>query len=489
MTDIFAQYINLSWVYGVFSAAYAITILSVVGVIVSENRNPVRSLAWVTVLLALPAVGLVFYIVFGRNIKNKRIISRRNRRRLLKNHPVKKPNYNSLPHSNETVQLIKLANALSGATYHEENDALIFTDGAEKMNSLLADIASARSHINIQYYIIADDSVGRALSEALCERARAGVKVRVIYDHVGSFSVAGKFFKTMREAGVEVYPFFRVTFPLFGSRLNWRNHRKICIIDGRLGYIGGMNVAGRYIDGGKRFPMWRDLHMRVTGSAVASLQYSFAIDWVYMGQPLFETIDPTETSAPTATPPDRPGHLAMQLVTAGPTGQWSNIALMFLKAISQARKCIYIQTPYFLPTDALLSALQAAALAGVDVRIMMPRRSDSDMLRLASNSYIKECLQAGIKIYLYEKGMLHSKGMIVDDEFSTIGSTNFDFRSVEHNFESNMMVYSREFNQQMKQIFLDDMKSCRRVTAKGWRQRSPLQKSLESIMRLFAPIL
>lgn len=492
MTDFLSQYINLTWIYWFLTVAYAVTIISIVGVIISENRNPVKSLAWVTVLLALPALGLILYVVFGRNIKNKRVISRRNRRRLRRRESIRKIDFNRLPHNASTNTLVRLAYTLTGAMYYRDNQAVIYNNGADKMEALLADISRARKFINIQYYILADDKTGNRLKNALIEKARSGVAVRVIYDHVGSFKVKRRFFKEMQREGIMAYPFFKVTFPGLGSRINWRNHRKICIIDGTVGYIGGMNIADRYVNGGD-FSLWRDLHIRVTGQAVRSLQYSFAVDWNYMGQPLLDD-DPADGRDPAddrTAPPCGEAIPAggMQLLTAGPTGQWSNIAFMLQKAISIARKRIYIQTPYFVPTDALLNALQVSALSGVDVRIMMPRRGDSDMLRWASSSYIKECLQAGIKIYLFEAGMLHSKAMLVDDEFATVGSTNFDFRSVEHNFESNMFVYSGEFNARLAEIFLDDQTRSHRVTAGEWRRRPMGQKILESIMRLFAPIL
>lgn len=483
MTAFLEQYINLTWIYWFLTVAYAITIISIIGVILSENRNPVKSLAWVTVLIALPAVGLILYIVFGRNIKNTSIISRRNRRRLRRNEKRHKINYKNLSHSTGSNTLVELSHNMAGAVYHPVNRATLYNNGADMMNALLEDIRKATRYINIQYYIISDDNTGHRLSDALIERAQAGVKVRVIYDHVGSFRVKRAFFKRMRDAGIEVYPFFKVTFPSLGSRINWRNHRKIAILDGRVGYIGGMNIADRYITGGN-FPLWRDLHLRIEGDSVSALQNSFAIDWNYMGNELLEQDIANHDIDRTS-----PDNLGMQLVTAGPTGQWSNIAFVLLRAISQAQKCIYIQTPYFIPTEGLLHALQTAALSRIDVRIMMPMRSDSDMLRWASNSYIRQCLQAGIKIYLFKPGMLHSKAMLVDEDFSTIGSTNFDFRSVEHNFESNMLIYSREFNYRLRQQFLDDQAQCHRVTMPEWKSRPLIQKVLESVMRLLSPIL
>ncbi len=471
----------MAWVWWILNILYALTILGIIAVVVSENRNPVKSLAWVTVLLVVPVVGLVLYIVFGRNIQNKRIISRRNRRKLRRLGAGGGTDPAKIEDAGAVMPQINLAYALCGSHYYEGNDVGIFDNGQEKFDALLADIAAARSYINMQYYIIVNDNIGIRVMEALMERARAGVKVRLIYDHVGSFKLSNRYLRRLKEAGVEAYPFFKVVFPPFGTRINWRNHRKIVVIDGKVGYIGGMNVADRYVDGGKLFDVWRDLHLRVEGPAVFALQQSFAVDWNFMGQPLLE-------EGPLATAVK--GHsVGMQLVTGGPTTQWLNMTLVFQQAISRARKCIYIQTPYFIPSEGLVHALQVAALSKVDVRLMIPRRSDSDMLRWASFSYVQECLRAGIKVYLYEKGMLHSKAIIIDDDFCTVGSTNFDFRSFEHNFEANMLIYSTDFNARMKALFVRDMRDSRRVTSSAWRHRPWREKALESVMRLFSPIL
>ena len=435
------------WVGWTLTAIYVLSIIITIGVILAENRNPVKSLAWVTVLVFFPAVGVVLYIFFGRSIKNTRMISRRNRRRLKRQLHSRPVDLNKLDFSRETIHEARLAHSLTSAGFFP------------------------------------DDKIGTRIRDILIERARAGVKVRVIYDHVGSMHTSSRFFRRMKEAGIEVYPFFRVTFRVLGTRINWRNHRKLCVIDGRVGYIGGMNIADRYIDGGRHFNEWRDTHLRVVGPAVAVLQGSFAIDWNFMGRPLIA--DPL----PEWDPEHTPGHVGIQLVTSGPTSQWSNVEFMFHKAIASAKRRIFIQTPYFLPTEGLLKALQTAALSGVDVRIMLPRRSDSAMLRYASFSFITECLRAGIKIYLFEPGMLHAKNIVIDDELSSVGSTNFDFRSFEHNFEANMFLYSKEFNRRLADIFLADQRRSRRVLPAVWYRRPRAHKAAESILRLLSPIL
>ncbi len=480
------HYFTLNLLYTLLWVIYACSIIGVIGVILSENRSPVKSLAWVTVLLLLPAVGLVLYVFFGRNIRNTSRMSRRLKRRLRRRQNVRRFDPSELSCSPANVRNIRLAHSLTGAHLHAGNDARIFTDGKSKFDALLADIAAAESYIHLQYYIFNDDDIGRRVADALIERAKAGVKVRVIYDHVGSYSVKSRFFGRMRRAGIEAYPFFKVTFPPFGTRINWRNHRKLVVIDGAVGYIGGMNIADRYITGGK-FDRWVDMHLRVTGPVVTALDSSFLLDWAFMGKKLPPQADDTPDNKSITLPPR--GNMEMQLLTSGPIEQWPNISLLFHKAIAGAMRRVYIVTPYFLPNESLLRALETVALAKVDVRVIMPRRSDSDMLRWASNSYISECLKAGIKIYFYNPGMLHAKAIIVDDEFATVGSTNFDFRSFEHNFESNMFVYSREFNAAVATHIEALMRESTRVTPRQWDSRPRRDKMLESVMRLFAPIL
>jgi len=472
----------MTWVYWTLIAIYFLTIIAIIGVVLSENRNPVKSLAWITVLLMFPAGGIVLYLFFGRSIKNKRMISRRQRRKLL--HDSSYGTESSQVPDNFTPehhQQIELGRSLAQAPFYAGNDIAIYHHAAEKFEALLADIAMARRFIHMQYYIIEDDVIGTRVADALIERARNGVKVKVIYDHIGCLSVKSRFFSRLREAGVEVYPFFKVAFPWFATRINWRNHRKLCIIDGTIGYVGGMNIADRYISGGK-FACWRDTHMRVTGPAVAALHYSFAVDWTFMGRPLIDEKIST-------LHPDNPSGAGMQLITCGPTGEWSNVAMLMLKAIGNAKKRVYIQTPYFLPPESMLKALQAAALSRVDVRVMIPRRSDSLILTYASYSYIHECLRAGIKIYLFDEGMLHSKTMMIDSDFSSIGSANIDFRSFEHNFESTMFIYSQQANAELRRQFMIDQAMSTRLYASIWRKRPLTQRISESIVRLLSPIL
>lgn len=479
----FPKTIHLStWLAILIVSLYAIMIIASVVVVLRENRNPIRAMAWVIALIFLPGIGLVFYLFFGRSLKGLHMISRHNKRKLMHDQTPRKIDFNNRNLLPEHRSIVKLAHNLCRAPYTANNEIDIFTDGKSKFEALKFDLENAKSSILLQYYIFLDDKLGNEIADILIRKAREGVTVKVIYDHVGSFSASNRFFKRMNNEGVDTHPFFKVTFPQLANRINWRNHRKIVVIDCEIGYIGGMNIADRYLDGMADGEVWRDTHFRVKGDIVESLIYSFAIDWNFMKKQA--ELPRIAYRRKTTT-----GSAGVQLVTGGPTESWNNLTLVFQRAISAAKRTVLIQTPYFLPTDGLFTALQAAALAKVDVRIMMPAHTDSVLLHYASFSYITQCLKAGIKVYLYEPGMLHAKTMIIDDEFVTAGSANFDFRSFENNFESNLLIYDAAINRQMRDIFFDDLKKCRKLTLSEWKKRPITQRLLESVLRLVSPIL
>ena len=470
-------------IFSILMVLYALTVLTVIIVVLSENRNPVKSMAWVLVLVLLPVLGLVIYLIFGRSLKGMSLTSRSHLRELRRMSDFPDAVEHEGAFSDDSRQIISLVNKLVGPHLFVGNGIDVFTAGTDKFEALKRDIREAREYIHVQYFILENDKTGSELIQLLMDKAREGVQVRVLYDYVGSFYMSSRVLKQMRAAGIDVHPFLKLTLTQFAFRVNWRNHRKIVVIDGRVGYLGGMNIADRYVIGDKKWTPWRDTHLRMTGPAVAAMQYSFAIDWDFTTRNLLTS--PVVFNEGALDSPD----YVVQMMNSGPTGRWNNISFVFFKAITLAKRCVYIQTPYFLPSDALLKALQSVALEGVDVRLMIPRQSDSAMLRLATGSYIKECLLSGIKIFLYEPTILHAKVLIVDDEFVTTGSTNFDFRSFEHNFEFNTLVYGKEFNQKMKATFEADMGQCTRLTLAQWKKRPLVTKALESIVRLISPIL
>lgn len=472
------------WLYLGIYTGFILTIIFTTIVIVLENRNPVKSLAWIVVLVFLPIGGFILYLFFGQQYRHTRMISKRKRRILQKmsgntaHISVSEPGNRLSP---ESLQQIKLGYQLGGTQLFVHNHIEIFTDGESKFKALIEDLNRAETFIHLQYYIFDNDTLGRTIKKILIEKARQGVKVRVLYDDVGCWKVRSRFFREMRKAGIEIRPFFKVSFPQLANKLNYRNHRKVAIIDGKTGYIGGMNIADRYCDG-LSWGIWRDTHARIKGPAVYGLQSAFSIDWSFTTREFL-------SEACYYPPVEETGNTDIQILTSGPLGEWKEIAISFLKAIANARECIYIQTPYFLPTDSLLKALQAAALAKVDVRLMIPSHSDSRLLQYASQSYLKDILRAGIKVYFYQGGFLHAKSLIIDNEFSSIGSTNFDFRSFDHNFEINAFMYNTDTNAMMKKIFINDMRQCRRITLSRWKRRPLTTKVAESFARLMSPIL
>lgn len=472
-----------SVVYDIFMILYTLTIVGTIVIILSENRNPLKSLGWATILVLMPIVGILLYLLFGRRLKHRHMISRKKLRKLRSDNKFTEESPTQ-QFSDGNKQQAHLAEELTDTPIYKGNNVEIFTDGKSKFEALLNDIAQAKHFVHLQYYIIENDATGRRLSELLIAKAKEGVNVRILYDHVGSYTINAAFFKHLRKNGVEASPFLKITFTSIFTRLNWRNHRKIVVIDGNVGYIGGMNIADRYVTGGRNNTPWRDTHLRITGPAVIGLFNTFAIDWNYMNRKLLTMSSENITTATPMSDGD-----AVQIVASGPNDLWNGNSFVVLRAIMLAKKRLYIQTPYFLPNDALLKALQVAALSGVDVKVMIPRRTDSVILRHASGSYIKECLLAGIKIYLYDDAMLHSKVVIVDDDFVTAGSSNFDFRSFEHNFECNALVYSTSFNRRMLDIFLQDQRHSTRLILSHWRRRPVTIKAFESLARLLAPIL
>ena len=464
-----------------FDTVLWIIIIGTILVIVMDNRNPVKTLAWILVLIFLPVVGLVFYFFFGRSQRHERIIGKK-----VYGHLMKKPiaEYMAQPAARLPEgykRIIDLFHNVNQSLPFEGNSIETFTSGYSFIQALLRELQQARQHIHIESYIFEDDAIGRMVRDVLIEKSRSGVEVRVIYDDVGCWHVPNRFFERMREAGIEVRSFLKVRFPHFTNKVNYRNHRKIIVIDGRAGFVGGMNLAERYVRGFS-WGIWRDTHLMLKGKAVHGLQTAFLLDWYF--------VDRTLISAAKYFPKlDNPGSSLVQIVTCEPVGPWREIMQGLVKAMSEARKYFYIQTPYFLPTEPMLVAMQTAALSGVDVRLMLPYRADSRLTHLASCSYLADVLRAGVKVYLYQKGFLHSKLMVSDDLLSTVGSTNMDFRSFEHNFEVNAFIYDTETALQMREIFLQDQRDCLPVSLKTWEKRSRSRKVAESTVRLLSPLL
>lgn len=468
-------------VAGTFDAVYFAAVIGTIIVIVLDNRNPVKTMAWVVVLFFLPYAGLILYFFFGRSTRKERIISRKSYSRLLKRPMAEFLAQEAFTPPAEQHQLIQFFRNTNQALPFEGNLIDVYTDGYSMLHALIRDLYRARHHIHLEFYIFEDDAAGRLIRDILIEKAREGVEIRLIYDDVGCWHVENRFFERMKEEGIEARSFLKVRFPLFTSKVNYRNHRKIVVIDGKAGYIGGMNIAERYLRGFK-WGIWRDTHLRIEGRAVYGLQTAFLMDWYFVDRTLI-------TSAAYFPKIEPHGEAITQIVTSDPVGEWREMMQGLTLAILNARKYFYIQSPYFLPTEPIMNALRTAALAGVDIRLMMPEKADNRLTHLGSCSYLKDILKAGVKVYFYRKGFLHSKLMVADDSLSTVGSTNMDFRSFEHNFEANAFLYDLSTALRMKEIFLHDQKECVQVLLKNWEKRPLKRRALESVVRLLSPLL
>ena len=474
----------MSWNVIFVVVSQVIAILAIIHVIL-DNRQPAKTFAWALVIWFVPVVGVIFYIFFGVNTRKERYVSERNMNQLTKRSMLGFVEQQNLRLPERHKPLIDLFINQNLSLPFKDNTTDILTDGYQFVGALLRDISQAKSHIHIDMYIFADDALGLLIADALIDRAREGVEVRVIYDDVGCWNVSRQFFERMREEGIEVAAFLPVRFPSFTSKVNYRNHRKVIVIDGQVGYIGGMNIALRYVKGTGDQP-WRDTMLRIRGGAVNALQRTFLVDWYFVDRTLLSD----RKYYPQHTEEDVPSNnCIVQVVTSGPVTPYPEIMQGFVRIITGARRYLYLETPYFLPNDPVLFALKTVALAGVDVRVICPRHSDARFVEWASRSYLREVVEAGVQVSLYEAGFLHSKLMVCDDAISTCGSTNLDFRSFENNFEANVFFYDEGVALRMKKVFLDDEQHCVALRDLPQRMRASFFTRLwESVTRMLSPL-
>ena len=475
----------MSWNVILFTVWQVIAVLTIVHVVL-DNRQPAKTMAWALVIYFVPIVGVGFYLFFGINTRKERYVSERNMNQLTKRSMLEFVEQQNLRLPERHKPLIDLFINQNLSLPFKDNNVDIYTDGYQFFTALLQEISKARSHIHLDMYIFADDALGRLMADALIDKARQGVEIRVIYDDVGCWNVSSQFFERMREEGIEVVAFMPVRFPSFTSKVNYRNHRKIIVIDGQVGFIGGMNIALRYVKGTKEQP-WRDTMLKVTGGAVNALQRAFLVDWYFVDRTLLS--DRKYYPQHTAVDGQLPNNCLAQVVTSGPVTPYPEIMQGFVRIITGARRYLYLETPYFLPNDPVLFALKTVALAGVDVRVICPRHSDARFVEWASRSYLREVVEAGVKVKLYDAGFLHSKLMVCDDSISTCGSTNLDFRSFENNFEANVFFYDEGVALRMKKVFLDDELLSVSLTDLPQRMRAGFFTRLwESVTRMLSPL-
>lgn len=472
------------YIHWLVLAIYFLVIIGVMIRVLMDNRPPVKTMAWLLVLTFLPVAGIILYFFFGQNTRKEKLVSQRSLDQLTKRSMLEFAEQENLHLPENQRPLMKLFANQSLALPFKDNQVEIYTNGYEFILSLLEEIGKAEHHIHIDTFIIADDPLGNLIADALIDKAQQGVEVRLVYDDVGCRGVRNRFFERMRFGGVDVHAFMPVKFPAFTSKANYRNHRKIVVIDGRVGFIGGMNLALRYVKGiGGR--AWRDTHLKVEGGAVYGLQRAFLIDWYFVDRTLITNREyyPEVNSLIS-------NNCLCQIVTSSPITPWPDIMQGYVRILLQARQYVYMETPYFLPTEPVLFAMKTAALAGVDVCLMIPAKGDTWLVDMAGQSYLPEVLEAGVKICFYKAGFNHSKLLVSDDSISTVGSTNVDFRSFEDDFESNAFFYDAEMALRLKKIFLEDQKQSDVIEhVEDLPKQNFFKRLIESLIRLLSPLM
>lgn len=489
------------WDWLIDNIIYVNLLLSVV-IVFFQRRDPKAVWTWLLALYFIPGFGILLYLLFGqdfhkskmfriKNLEDKMRYSVESQEEMLRSF-----NHENLedPLVRDYGDLIMYNLKTSGCVMTVYNELEIFTDGEAKFEDLRRSLRQARHFIHIQYYIIKNDELFDSIVPILIDRVRNGVEVRILYDGMGGRFMPQKRWEQLEKAGVKVGVFFPALLGRLNLRINYRNHRKIVVIDGNIGYVGGFNIGREYISRDPKFGYWRDTHLRITGDAVVSLQIRFALDWNYAthenlftNMAYFEPQDRADLVRAMQTGEKR--LLAIQIVASGPDTLDRQIRNNYLELFHKARKNIYIQTPYFVPDDAILSALKIAARSGVDVRLMIPCKPDHPFVYWATYSYAGDLLQAGARCYVYDNGFLHAKGVMVDGRVSCYGTANMDIRSFELNFEVNATIYDEEVTRELEEIFRNDLYHCREITPEVYEKRSLLIRVKEQGSRLLSPLL
>jgi len=490
----------MDWIL-VWEIVYTVLLILVCLKAIYDTGSNTKALAYVLAIIFLPIAGMVFYFVFGTNYRKKKIYSRKlladdtQSKRLETS--IQRKSLSTIAGGNDAVQLHKgiarllLKENMSPLTGGNKVELLI--NGELKFPRVLEALRAAKSHIHMEYYIYEDDEIGRAIEEILKQKAREGVEVRLIYDDFGSRSIRRKLVPRLKEAGVQAYPFYEIIFLALANRLNYRNHRKIVVIDGCVGFIGGINVSDGYINSldlekkrqRKKTLFWRDSHVRIEGAGVHYLQHLFLCDWNFCAK---QTIVPNQDYFPRLNGADHEGKY-VQIAASGPDSDNPTILFSLLQAIHGAASELLITTPYFIPEQAVIDALRIAALSGVKVKLLVPGKSDSRIVNAAARSFYAELLDVGVDIYLYQKGFIHAKTLVADKNLSIIGSANMDYRSFDLNFEANAIIYDEAFGAALAKSFNDDLVGAIKLDTFQWEKRFWLQKLLEKTVRLIAPLL
>ncbi|WP_299094881.1 cardiolipin synthase [Winogradskyella sp.] len=461
---------------------------SAVVTVLFKKINPTKTLSYIIVLLVFPFVGLIVYYLFGQEYRKSKIFNRKH----VLNQSVVKQIQQELELDTKTIEsvdeLLDEKSKLIRLLYNSEkskltvkNEVKLIKNGDKKMQLLLQDLNNAKHHIHIEYFIIKDDTIGTKFLDVLCHKAKEGIKVKIVIDDVGS-DISSKMKRKLKDSGVELRKFMPVLFSKFTGKMNYRDHRKIAIIDGKIGYVGGINISDNYVNSNNT-RYWRDTHIRIVGEAVRQLQILFFTTWDFTKE---ENVKISKDYFPEN---DCKDDVALQIAASGPDTDWSNIMESIFVAITNAEKYIHITTPYFIPNDEIVTALQVAARSNIEVKLIVPKKSDSWIAEYATNSYLEKLLEAGVEVYQYTKGFVHAKTMVIDGVFSTVGTANMDYRSFNINFEVNALIYDKPFAKELNQIFSSDLEHTSQLKLDAWKKRAKSTKLIEALARLAAPLL
>mgnify|MGYP001304102057 CR=1 FL=1 len=461
-----------------------------ISIIFLERKDASATWAWLMVLLFIPIAGFILYLIFGKPISNRRIFTWDTKSRLGVKTAVQAQlralEEGSFEFKHESIaeyeDIVYLHLRNDDAIYTQDNTIDIYTDGTKKFDALIQDLERASDHIHLLYYIIRSDNLGKRIADVLIKKANEGVEVRMLYDDMGSRRLGRKYIKRLRHAGVQVESFFPPKIPMFNFKINYRNHRKLAIIDGKIGYIGGFNIGDEYLGRKKKFGYWRDTHLRIYGDAVRNMQTRYILDWNQASRNDILYEDRYYDAR-------KQGDAGVQIVSSGPDSDWEQIKNGYIKMIMSAKEYIYIQTPYFIPDESLRDVLRIAVLSGIDVKIMIPNKPDHPFVYWATLSNIGDMLNAGAEAYIYQNGFLHAKTIIVDGKIASVGTANIDVRSFRLNFEVNAFLYDRGITQELEQAFFSDMEASTQMSKKLYENRSIGIRFKESISRLISPVL
>lgn len=466
-------------------------IVAAIAAIILERRNPAASAAWVTVIFMLPVAGIVLFFLLSQNISARKLykLSEFEEMKIdssLENqiNEIKNGTYRFSTEEGKLWQDMIHLNQLYGRAYYSQNNSVEFiTDGRQMFDTMMQDIMSARETINIMFFIVKNDETGRQFIDALTQKAREGVEVRLLLDSMGSRQINDRVLRDFLDAGGKRAYFFPRKLNLVNFDFNYRNHRKLAVIDGIIGYTGGFNIAREYLGLKKKFGYWRDTHIRITGQSVQDINARFILDWRTASKEKIVLSEAFYSGVISE------GNTGIQIVSSGPDSVKEEVKRSLMKMITSAERSIYVQTPYFVPDDSILESLKMAAQCGVDVRVMIPCIPDHPLVYWATYSYAGELVKSGGRVFIYENGFLHSKTMVVDGEVGTVGSANFDRRSFSLNFESNAFIYDKKEAQTMERIFCEDLKECKELTISLYENRSRTIKVKEVAARLLSDLL